>query len=79
MSEPFDPRNYTIEDAFNDILVNENGPNNVVFTESGGIMKEYDSKVQYMEPADNDKLHVTGDARYDSDGNLTSFTPHRNN
>lgn len=41
MSKKWDPSSYGIENAMDDVLCKENGPDSVTFTENG-VMKEYD-------------------------------------
>lgn len=79
----WDPRNYTIDDAFQDLLIKDNNISDIRFTDNG-VMKEYSnadgsSKVSDYVSADNDKGHNSYDHAFNSDGSYAGGSSHSSN
>ena len=79
----WDPKDYTVDDALNDMLVNNGKCDEVLFTEDG-VMKAYTNdddsyKITEYISADNAKGHNSYDFYFDSNGNMTGAGPHKNN
>ena len=69
------PSDYSITNGIMDIL---GGADSVTIADDC-VIKDRGGNVSVYVPANNAKGHLSYDARYDSDGNLTGFDPHKTN
>jgi len=76
MSNYWDPRSYSVDDALKDIAYGH--CDNVQLTDDG-VIKDYGYKVTMYNAADNEKGHISTDFYYGSDGRISSIDPHDNN
>ena len=77
----WNPRDYSVDDAMNDLLVKE-GSNvtDVAFTEDGGVIKEHSMSDGSYRVSGHfptaDGGYVSVDQRFDKNGNSTGIHPH---
>jgi len=76
----WNPRDYSVDDAMNDLLVKDNNVTDVMLTEDDGVIKEHKMpdgsyRVSGHFPT-ADGGYVSVDQRFDKDGNSTGIFPH---
>lgn len=76
----WNPRDYSVDDAMNDLLVKDNNVTDVMLTEDDGVIKEHEMpdgsyRVSGHFPT-ADGGYVSVDQRFDKDGNSTGIFPH---